>query len=145
MTPERCAELRRATEAPLNACFGRCTVVELLDALDEAEKRADRFREDRDVARGSIHMACDQLGGRVDGQPTNSTNFLVRIDNLKQIIREQVTLNAAQGRETLRVAGERNKAKEDARALRVLLDEAEAEVRRLQLDFCDCGCGGRHG
>ncbi len=48
------------------------------------ESRMIELRRERDMLRATIAMACDRLGGTVEGQPPNAGNFLQRIDELRQ-------------------------------------------------------------
>lgn len=46
------------------------------------ESRIARLEQDNRILRGTIAMACDRLGGLVDGKPPHEGNFLQRIDEL---------------------------------------------------------------
>lgn len=45
----------------------------------ELENTIIELREERDCLRATFQMACDTMGGEVDGQPPHSGNFIQRI------------------------------------------------------------------
>lgn len=45
------------------------------------------------VREATIQMACDRLGGLVEGHPTNPLNFLQRIDQLVALERQLVVVS----------------------------------------------------
>lgn len=49
------------------------------------EARANLLADERDVLAATIQMACQRLGGLVEGKPPHAGNFLQRIDELRRI------------------------------------------------------------
>lgn len=47
-------------------------------------QRIRQLETDLDIAKGTIQMAVDRLGGEVENRPTHEGNFLQRIDQLRQ-------------------------------------------------------------